>query len=198
MRKGLLPLLASGVSVVVLILSGCAPNLAVAKDTVVTFNYTGKTSDGKEFGSTQGKQPITVLIGEGNIIPGLEKGMMGMKAGQKKVINVPAAEAYGPHEASLVIQVPRDRFPKDAKLAAGEEFMTQGPQGPIPVRVVKVDKDTVTIDMNHPLAGKDLVFDIQIVAVRKATADEIAGKVPITQVPTKPEPTPPAPVRANP
>jgi len=196
MRKALFPLFLF--LIFALVLSGCAANLPVAKDTVVTFNYTGKTSDGTEFGTTVGKQPITVLIGEHNIIPGLEKGMIGMKAGEKKTVQVPAAEGYGPHQASLVIQVPRDKFPKGEELKAGMEFMTQGPQGPMPVRIDKVDKDTVTVDMNHPLAGKDLVFDIQVVSVRKATADEIAGKVPITPVPTKPEKTPPAPVKATP
>ncbi len=196
MRKAFSPLVI--LSILAAALAGCAANLPVGKDTVVTFNYTGKTAGGTEFGSTFGKQPITVLIGEHNIIPGLEKGMMGMRVGEKKTIQVPAAEGYGPHEASLVIQVPRDRFPKGEDVKAGMEFMTQGPQGPVPVKIVKVDKDAVTVDMNHPLAGKNLVFDVQIVKVRKATPDEIAGKVPVTEVPTKPQPTPPAPVKANP
>jgi len=172
-------------------LAGCSTPTLIAKDTVVTFNYTGKTSDGNVFDSTTGKQPLTVIFGEGNLIPGLEKAMMGMKPGEKKSINVQAADAYGPHHDEMVLDVPISSFPKDMQLTEGEELVSQTPQGPLPIKIVKIDKDTVKVDLNHPLAGKDLTFDVQVISVRKATPDELSGKTPVGQ------PKPAAPAKAG-
>ena len=170
------------VALILALIAGCAnPPIPIAKDTVVTFNYPGKTNDGTTFDTTTGKEPFTVLFGEGNMIPGLEKSMMGLKPGDKKTITILAADAYGPHRDEMVLDVPKSTFPKDMKLTEGEQLVSQTPQGPMPLKIVKIDTDTVKVDLNHPLAGKDLTFDVQVITVRKATADEISGKTPITQ-----------------
>ncbi len=173
--KRFYPFLLPGLLAVVF--AACAPAVPVAKDTVVTMSYVGKTTDGNVFDSTAGRAPLTVVIGEGNIIPGLEKGLMGMRAGDKKTIDVAAADAYGPRRDNLVFDVPKSSFPPDLQLKAGLEVVSQTPQGPLPARIVEIDKDTVKVDFNHPLAGKDLIFDVQVLDVRKATPDEISGKV---------------------
>lgn len=181
-------------------LVGCSnAKLPVAKDTVVSFNYTGKTSDGTVFDSTAGREPLTVIIGEKKIIPGLEKGLMGMKVGDKKTIAVAAADAYGPHRDDMVINVPMSNFPKDMELKEGMQLALQTPQGPLPAVVVKIEKDSVKMDFNPPLAGKDLTFDVQIVSVRKATADEISGKASVQPAaqPAQPATAQPATTQAK-
>lgn len=147
----------------------------VDKNKVVTFNYTLKDKEtGEVLDSSQMHgQPLTILAGKGEIIPGLEERMMGMKAGETKEIEVPAAEAYGEVDQSLIQQVPREYF-QGVELQKGMPLQAQTPEGQIiQMTVVDFDDNTVTVDLNHPLAGKDLVFEIEVVNVREATPDEI-------------------------
>ncbi|RUM48319.1 MAG: peptidylprolyl isomerase [Hydrogenothermus sp.] len=147
----------------------------VQNNTVVTFNYTlrdketGEIIDSSQFHG----EPLTILAGKGEIIPGLEKQMMGMKTGESKTIEVPASEAYGEKDESLIQKAPREYF-QGVELQKGMPLQAQTPEGQIiNMVVVDFDENEVTVDMNHPLAGKDLVFDIEIVNVREATPEEI-------------------------
>ncbi len=147
----------------------------VDKNTVVTFNYTLKDKEtGEVLDSSQMHgQPLTILAGKGEIIPGLENRMMGMNVGEIREIEVPAAEAYGEVDQSLIQQAPREYF-QGVELQKGMPLQAQTPEGQIiQMTVVDFDENTVTVDLNHPLAGKDLVFEIEVVNVREATPDEI-------------------------
>ncbi len=147
----------------------------VQNNTVVTFNYTLKDKEtGEIIDSSQFHgEPLTILAGKGEIIPGLEKQMMGMKVGETKTIEVPAAEAYGEKDENLIQKAPREYF-QGVELQKGMPLQAQTPEGQIiNMVVVDFDDNEVTVDMNHPLAGKDLVFDIEIVNVREATPEEI-------------------------
>ena len=147
----------------------------VQNNTIVTFNYTLKDKEtGEIIDSSQFHgEPLTILAGKGEIIPGLEKQMMGMKTGESKTIEVPASEAYGEKDESLIQKAPREYF-QGVELQKGMPLQAQTPEGQIiNMVVVDFDENEVTVDMNHPLAGKDLVFDIEIVNVREATPEEI-------------------------
>ncbi len=142
---------------------------------VVTFHYTLKDKEtGEVLDSSQAYgQPLTVLFGAQNIIPGLEQRMEGMEPGEKRTIEVPAAEAYGEKDPNLIQQAPREYF-QGVELEKGLPLQAQTPEGQIiNMIVVDFDDNTVTVDMNHPLAGKDLVFDVEVVDVRDATLEEI-------------------------
>ena len=168
-----------------LVLAGCsAGKMAVAKDTVVTLNYTGKLADGTVFDTSIGKSPLTFVEGAGTMIPGFEKAVLGLKAGQKKTFTLTPAEAYGEPNKALIIDVPKSQFPATMDVKAGMHVARETPQGAIPGVITKVGTSTVTVDFNSPLAGKTLTFTVDILSVRKATAAEISGKV---------QPAPPAP-----
>ncbi len=151
--------------------------LSVEKDTVVTLNYTGTLADGTVFDTSIGKHPLTFVEGEGRMIPGFEKALVGMKAGQSKTFTVPANEAYGAPDKNLIVDVPRAQFPKDMQLTVGEHVARQTAQGPIPGVITAIGADAVTVDFNSPLAGKALTFKVEIISVRKATPEEISGKI---------------------
>ncbi len=147
----------------------------VSKNKVVTFHYTLRDKETGEVldSSQQYGQPLTFLAGKGEIISGLEERMQGMKEGEKKTIEVPAAEAYGQKDPNLIQKVPREYF-QGVELQKGMPLQAQTPEGQI-INMVVLDFDdqTVTVDLNHPLAGKDLVFDVEIVSIREATPEEI-------------------------
>ena len=131
----------------------------------VTVNYTGRLSDGSVFDSslTEGREPLKATLGQGSLIPGFEKGLLGMKEGDKKVVEIPSDEAYGSTREDLVVEVPKDRVPETVN--EGQMLQTMTPQGPMNVIVKEVKEDVVVIDGNHPLAGKDLIFDLELVSI---------------------------------
>jgi len=140
---------------------------------VVSFHYTLKDDQGAVLESSHGDEPMSYLEGVGQIIPGLEKHLSGMKKGDKTSVTVPAADAYGEYEEELVVEVPRNALPKK-DVAVGDEFQAQGPDGQARIVVVtEVSDQTVTVDGNHPLSGQDLSFEVEITDVREATAEEI-------------------------
>ncbi len=142
---------------------------------VVTFHYTLKDKEtGEVLDSSQAYgQPLTVLFGAENIIPGLESRMEGMEVGEKRTIEVPASEAYGEKNPELVQQVPRGYF-QGIELEEGMPLQAQTPEGQIiNMIVVNFDENSVTVDMNHPLAGKDLIFEVEVINVRDASLEEI-------------------------
>ena len=132
----------------------------------VHIHYTGKLADGTVFDSSEGREPLQFELGAGQIIAGLDKGMRGMTVGESKTISIPSEEAYGPHHAEGVHVVQRSELPPDIDTQVGARLQAQASDGNvINLTVVAADDDTVTLDANHPLAGKDLVFEVELVAV---------------------------------
>jgi FKBP-type peptidyl-prolyl cis-trans isomerase SlyD len=138
---------------------------------VVTFHYTLTDPAGKTLDSSAGLEPMTYMEGAQQIIPGLEKQMQPLKAGDKKKVQVPAAEAYGPRDERFVMNVPLDRLPKTLKI--GQQFTITADGNSPPFTVTAVTATHATLDGNHPLAGVDLSFNVEIVEVREATAEEM-------------------------
>ena len=147
--------------------------MKIEKDRVVRFHY-AVAEAGQEpvENSKDGGQPLAILFGHGNIIPGLEKAMDGREAGDSFKADVPAADAYGERRDGLSQRVPKKHFGAQ-KLAPGMQVVLNTNFGPRAVTVEKVGMTTVDIDLNHPMAGKDLHFDIDVVDVREATPEEL-------------------------
>ena len=132
----------------------------------VSIHYTGTLSDGTTFDSSQGRDPLQFTVGSGQIIPGLDKALPGMTIGDTKTVNVPAEEAYGAADPNARQSVPRDQIPADIPLDPGTQLQVKTPQGQVVnVTVVEVNDEAVVLDANHPLAGKDLTFAIELVAI---------------------------------
>ncbi|GLO79016.1 FKBP-type peptidyl-prolyl cis-trans isomerase [Sulfitobacter pontiacus] len=132
----------------------------------VAIHYTGTLLDGSTFDSSEGREPLEFTVGSGQIIPGLDNAMPGMEVGDKKVVKIGSAEAYGDVNPEMRQAVPREGIPADIPLEIGTQLQMQTPDGQaMPVMVVEVDDATVTLDANHPLAGKDLQFDIELVKI---------------------------------
>ncbi|MGR3760326.1 FKBP-type peptidyl-prolyl cis-trans isomerase [Roseobacteraceae bacterium NS-SX3] len=132
----------------------------------VRIHYTGKLTDGTVFDSSEGREPLEFTVGTGQVIPGMDAGLEGMEPGGTKTLEIPCAEAYGPLNPDARQAIPREGIPDDIPLEVGTQLQMQSPDGHVlPVTVAEVDESTVTLDANHPLAGKDLVFDIELVSV---------------------------------
>ncbi|HNT55174.1 MAG TPA: peptidylprolyl isomerase [Anaerolineaceae bacterium] len=145
----------------------------VADDVVVMMKYT-LTVDGEEIDSADENDPIAFLQGSGEIIPGLEKALYGMKVGQSKKVTVAPAEGYGPHDPESMLSVPRSEFPDDIPLEVGLELDVRDEDDEVmSATIVAVTEDAIQLDFNHPLAGKTLHFDITVVDLRVATEEEL-------------------------
>jgi peptidylprolyl isomerase len=132
----------------------------------VKVHYVGRLTDGTVFDSSEGREPLEFTLGEGHVVLGFEEAVTGMEMGESKTANIPAFEAFGPFHDEMVQEVDRGQFPDDIAIEAGQQFQFEPPDGPsIVVTVVEADDEIVTVDANHPLAGKDLVFDIELVAI---------------------------------
>ena len=148
--------------------------MKIEKDRVVRFHYTVSEA-GASVESSKDREPLAILIGHGNIIPGLEKAMEGKEAGDSFGADVAAAEAYGELREGLTQRVPKKYF-KDARLEPGMQAVLPTNFGPRAVTIQKVGMSVVDVDLNHPMAGKDLHFAVEIVDVREATPEEIEHK----------------------
>ncbi len=132
----------------------------------VKVHYHGKLTDGTTFDSSEGREPLEFEVGAGAVIPGFDNGVKGMAIGDKKTVNIPADEAYGPKVDELVMDFPKERFPEDMVPEIGMQLMMNNGSGQqFPVTIVGVKDETITLDANHQLAGKDLVFDIELVDI---------------------------------
>lgn len=132
----------------------------------VAIHYTGTLLDGTTFDSSKGREPLEFQVGSGQIIPGLDKALPGMTVGDKKVVKIASEDAYGPANPEMRQAVPREGIPAEIPLELGTQLQMQTPDGnAVPVTVVGVDEATVTLDANHPLAGKDLQFDIELLKI---------------------------------
>ena len=147
--------------------------MTVENGKVVSFHYTLTNAQGDVLDQSH-EHPMPYLHGAGNIIPGLEKELAGKKVGDKLTVNVPAAEAYGEYHEQLVNDVPREAFQGVDQIEPGMQFQANTPEGVQVITVKAVNGETVTVDANHPLAGQDLNFDVEIVEVREATEEESA------------------------
>lgn len=149
--------------------------MKIAKNSVVTINYTLTDEGGEVLDTSKGREPLSYIQGLGNIIPGLESSLDGRAIGDKFKISIQPADAYGDRDESRVVKVDRDRFAGVDDLEVGMQFRAEGGSGGSQVvTVTAVEQDTVTVDANHPLAGKTLNFDVEVMGVREATPDEIS------------------------
>lgn len=131
----------------------------------VSVNYTGKLEDGTVFDSSlnEGREPLTTVIGTGQLIRGFEQGLIGMSEGETKTIEIEPVDAYGESRDDMYQEIPKENVP--AGVQVGEMLQGMGPMGPVNVRIAEVRENTVVIDANHPLAGKKLIFDLEIVSI---------------------------------
>jgi FKBP-type peptidyl-prolyl cis-trans isomerase 2 len=132
----------------------------------IKIHYTCRLKDGEVLDSSMNSDPVQLKIGEGGIIPGVEKALIGMNPGESKTAEICAQDAYGPHKKELVVEVDRNRLPENLDPQIGQKLEIQQANGQkIPVSVVNMTKTSIILDANHPLAGKDLIFDINLVEI---------------------------------
>ena len=132
----------------------------------VKVHYTGKLDDGTEFDSSVGRDPLKFTIGSGQIIPGFEEAVVGMNLGDEKSVTIPADQAYGPHHEELVMVIERNLIPPNIEPVPGQQLQIHQQDGrAIEVVVTEVSDAEVTLDANHPLAGEDLIFEIELVEI---------------------------------
>ena len=133
---------------------------------IVKIHYTGKLQDGTVFDSSTGREPLEFKIGGKQVIKGFEKAIIDMKPDDSKTVTIPPNEAYGPYREEMIADVPRQQFPPSVQPEVGQHFEIKQENGEvIVVTVIKVSESEVTIDANHPLAGKDLIFDLLLVEI---------------------------------
>ncbi|MDA5095506.1 peptidylprolyl isomerase [Aliiroseovarius sp. KMU-50] len=138
----------------------------VTQGATVRIHYTGTLEDGSVFDSSEGREPLEFAVGSGMIIPGLDKALPGMTVGEKKKVTIAPEEAYGQRHDQAVMDVPRNEIPAEIPLEVGLQLQMSGPQGqPVPVTVTALTDESVTLDANHALAGKTLIFDFEVVSI---------------------------------
>ena len=138
----------------------------VKKGDKVKVHYHGKLTTGETFDSSAGRDPLAFEVGGGMVIQGFDEGVTGMSVGDKKTIHIPFMEAYGPVNPEMIIDMPRERFPADMELEVGMPLVMSDGQGQqFQVTVTELKETSVMLDANHPLAGKDLVFDLELVEI---------------------------------
>lgn len=132
----------------------------------VKVHYHGKLTDGTTFDSSEGREPLSFEVGSGQVIPGFDEGVTGMEVGEKKTINIPYDQAYGEKRDDLMMEFPIDKFPADLKPEVGMALNMSNQEGhQFPVIITEVRDESVILDANHPLAGKDLVFDLELMGI---------------------------------
>lgn len=138
----------------------------VKEGDTVKVHYTGKLEDGSVFDSSVSRDPLEVTLGEGKLIPGFEKAVVGLEVGDKTTANIVSADAYGERRDDLEVTIEREQLPEDIEPEVGMQLQLNQPNGqPVPVQITKVEEENIIIDANHPLAGKDLTFDIELVEI---------------------------------
>ena len=147
--------------------------MKIAKDSVVRFHYSVSEPGQESLESSRDREPLAILFGHGNIIPGLEAALQDREAGESFGVDVAASEAYGERREGLSQRVPKKHFGAQ-KLVPGQQVVLQTNFGPRAVTIQKVGMSVVDVDLNHPMAGKDLHFEVEIVEVREASAEEVA------------------------
>jgi len=137
------------------------------KDNLVKVHYTGKLDNGQVFDSSKDREPLEFKIGEGKLIPGFENGVIGMKLQESKTIVIPSEEAYGDKKEELMIEVQNQQLPEELKPEVGMELVSKSPDGQEQiVKIAEVKEASIVVDANHPLAGQDLTFEIELVDIQ--------------------------------
>ncbi|MCG2617259.1 peptidylprolyl isomerase [Terrimonas sp. NA20] len=132
----------------------------------VKVHYHGRLTSGETFDKSEGREPLEFEVGSGMVIKGFDDGVTGMTVGEKKTIEIPFLEAYGPKNPEMVIDMPKDRFPADMQVEVGMPLgMSDGQGNQYQVVVTEIKDDVIILDANHPLAGKDLIFDLELVDI---------------------------------
>lgn len=140
--------------------------MTAKKGDIVKVHYTGKLTSGDQFDSSEGRNPLEFKVGAGQMIPGFDQAIPGMNVGEKKTITISPSDAYGEKNKEAIIEFPKTNIPADMKLETGMKLQLRNEAGqPIPVVVTEVKDETVILDANHELAGKELVFDIELVEI---------------------------------
>ncbi|UBM58418.1 peptidylprolyl isomerase [Marinilongibacter aquaticus] len=132
----------------------------------IKVHYKGTLNDGTLFDSSEGRDPLEFQVGSGMVIKGFDEGVQGMKIGDKKTINIPSAEAYGEPKAEMIFDFEREQIPNDIPLEIGGALNMHNGQQTIPVKIIDITEKTVKLDANHPLAGQDLNFDLELVEIK--------------------------------
>ena len=137
----------------------------IQENSTVTVNYTGKLEDGTVFDTSlvEGREPLKAKLGEGQLIPGVEAGLIDMSIGETKTVEIESSNAYGDYNDTLVVEVAKNNVPENVE--PGMMLQTFGPMGPSIVKVLEIKDEVVVIDANHPLAGKKLIFELEVVGV---------------------------------
>jgi peptidylprolyl isomerase len=138
----------------------------IEKGSKIKLHYKGTLEDGTVFDSSEGKDPLEFEVGAGAVIAGFDEGVIGMKKGEKKTINIPADKAYGQYDEKRMGEYPKANVPKDMELKVGAKMFLQSPDGGVALATIKeIKDDVVVLDLNHPLAGKNLTFEVEIIEV---------------------------------
>ena len=162
--------LASIILLVALLATGCSgPALAKTGDTVKV-HYTGTLADGTEFDTSIGSEPLEFTIGQGKLITGFEQAVIGMQVGESKTITIPTDQAYGQRSDDLIVEIGRDELSPDIEPEVGMQL--QSSQGDMIATIIEVTETTIKIDTNHPLAGQDLTFDIELIEIGSSQSQE--------------------------
>lgn len=139
---------------------------AVKNGDTVRVHYHGRLENGTTFDSSEGRDPLEFQVGAGMVIKGFDNGVMDMTVGEKRTLNIPVEEAYGPKNDELIMDFPKENIPADLNPQVGMELQMSNPQGQVfPVKVAAIGSEFITLDANHPLAGEPLVFDIELVEI---------------------------------
>jgi len=146
----------------------------IAKNKAVTIDYTLLGEDGAVLDSSKGQEPLSYIHGIGSLIEGLEAALEGKQASDHVSVDIPPLGGYGMRDESIVFTMPKERFAEAGDLEVGTQLEIQGPDRSFMVTIIGIEGDTVTVDGNHPLAGHTLHFDVDVIGVRDATADELA------------------------
>lgn len=151
--------------IVAMLVSGCGGTQAKAGD-AVKVHYTGTLKDGSVFDTSLDREPLEFILGQGQLIPGFEQAVIGMKVGESKTVNIPMDQAYGPHNYELISVIDRDKLPEGMNPEIGQQLQAQQPDGQTRiVTVIDISETSITVDANHPLAGKDLTFEIELMEI---------------------------------
>ena len=142
------------------------------KDMVASVHYTGTKQDDSVFDTSEGRDPLTFLVGYQQMIPGFEEELLGAKVGERRTFTLSPDRAYGERDENGIVELPRSQFPPEAELEVGMVLVAQMDTGPMPFRIVTIGSETVTVDFNHELAGFDLTFSVEVVELREASDEE--------------------------
>lgn len=141
--------------------------MQVKNGDTVRVHYHGRLTDGTTFDSSEGRDPLEFQVGAGMVIKGFDNGVIDMQVGDKRTLEIPVEEAYGPKNAELIMEFPKDNIPAELNPEVGMDLQMSNPEGQVfPVKVAAIGSEFITLDANHPLAGEPLVFDIELVEIK--------------------------------